>query len=67
MNQYRSVLLSLLMLLSGIILCAQEDAPGRIPEYEVPYEYPTVEGIMEVLHRVRVYYESTSPLCINDS
>ena len=36
-------------------LNAQEDAPERIPEYEVPYEFPTVEGVKEVLDRVRVY------------
>jgi len=39
----------------------QEDIPGRIPEYPVPYEYPTVDGIKDVLNRVRGYYESTSP------
>ena len=48
-------------------LNAQEDAPERIPEYEVPYEFPTVEGVKEVLDRVRVYYESTSTLSIIDS
>ena len=39
---------------------AQEKAPSRIPEYPVPYEYPTVAGIKDVLNRVRLYYESTS-------
>ena len=67
MNHYKSVLFSLLILLSGPMVCGQEDAPGRIPEYQVPYEYPTVDDIKEVLNRVRVYYESTSPLCIIDS
>ena len=64
MNYYKSGLISLLILLSGSMLSAQEDAPGRIPEYQVPYEYPTVDTITEVLNRVRVYYESTSPLGI---
>ena len=49
------------------MLTAQEDAPGRIPVYPVPYEYPTIDGIKEVLNRVRVYYESTSTLKIVDS
>ena len=35
------------------MLVAQEDAPGRIPVYPVPYEYPDVDGIKEVLNRVR--------------
>jgi unsaturated rhamnogalacturonyl hydrolase len=48
------------------MLTAQEDAPGRIPAYPVPYEFPTVEGIKEVLNRVRGYYESTSPQQIID-
>jgi rhamnogalacturonyl hydrolase YesR len=45
---------------------AQEDA-GRVPVYPVPYTYPTVEGVAEVLDRVRVYYESTSPQTIIDA
>jgi len=53
--------------LFSLPLLAQEDAPGRIPEYPVPYEYPTVEGIKEVLNRVRLYYEITSPQKIVDT
>lgn len=45
---------------------SQETVPGRIPEYEVPYEYPNVDSIKEVLNRIRVYYESTSPQLIID-
>lgn len=45
---------------------AQEDQ-GRIPVYPVPYTYPTVEGVSEVLNRVRMYYESTSPRIIMDA
>ena len=67
MNQYKSVLSFLLILLFSTMLIAQEDASGRIPEYPVAYEYPTVDGIKEVLNRVRVYYESTSPQKIIDS
>ena len=44
-----------------------EEVPGRIPEYPVPYEYPTVAGIKDVLNRVRVYYESTSSQTIIDA
>ena len=57
----------LFCLLFSPVLIAQEDAPERIPVYEVPYEFPTVDGIKEVLNRVRVYYESTSPLIIEDA
>jgi len=67
MKQYKSVLIFLLILLFSTMLTAQEDASGRIPKYPVPYEFPTVDGIKEVLNRVRVYYESTSPLNIIDS
>ncbi len=67
MNQYKSALLFLLILLFSTNLIAQEDAPGRIPEYPVPYEYPTVDGIKDVLNRVRGYYESTSPQKIIDA
>ena len=49
------------------ILIAREATPGRIPAYSVPYEYPTVKGIMDVLHRVRTYYKSTSAQKIMDS
>ncbi len=66
MNQYKSVLFCLVSLLCNTMLTAQEDAPGRIPEYPVPYEYPDIDGIKEVLNRVRVYYESTSPQTIVD-
>ena len=45
----------------------QEDAPGRIPEYSVPYEYPTVDDIKGVLNRVCGYYESTSPQTITNA
>jgi rhamnogalacturonyl hydrolase YesR len=40
---------------------------GRVPEYEIPYVLPTVDGIGDVLIRVRKYYESTSPQTIVDS
>ena len=67
MKQYKSVLIFIVILLFSTMLTAQEDASGRIPKYPVPYEFPTVDGIKEVLNRVRVYYESTSPLNIIDS
>lgn len=68
MNFHKPVFLFLLVTLIGLPLQAQEeDAPGRIPVYPVPYEYPTVDGIKEVLNRVRTYYESTSPQKIIDS
>jgi rhamnogalacturonyl hydrolase YesR len=63
--------LILFVILSGMLRCtllvAQENAPGRIPVYPVPYEFPTVEGIKEALDRVRGYYEATSTLEIINS
>ena len=64
-SEFYRIFLCLFVLTVG--LYAQEDAPGRIPDYPVAYEYPTVEGIKEVLNRVRLYYESTSPQKIIDA
>lgn len=66
LSQYLRVLSILSFLFLFALLTAQEDAPGRVPVYSVPYEYPTVDGIKEVLNRVRIYYESTSPQTIVD-
>lgn len=55
------------MISSSMILNGQENSAGRIPEYEIPYELPSVETIQEVLNRIRVYYESTSTQSIVDS
>jgi unsaturated rhamnogalacturonyl hydrolase len=66
-NWWRSIFSFLLVLSISASLFAQKDASGRIPVYEVPYEYPTVDGIKEVLNRVRTYYESTSPQLIVDA
>lgn len=49
------------------MLQAQQESPERVPDYPVPYDYPTVEGIEEILNRVLSYYESTSTLKIVDS
>ena len=57
----------LLILLAGIRLPAQEAATGRIPVYEIPYVYPSEDAIMETLHRIRNYYEVSSPQTIVDS
>ena len=57
----------LLLLFFSITVAAQEDAPGRIPQYDIPYELATVNEVKEVIDRVRIYYESTSPLNIIDS
>ncbi|MGD9929262.1 MAG: glycoside hydrolase family 105 protein [Mangrovibacterium sp.] len=48
-------------------LTAQQQPSGRIPEYAIPYEYPTVDGIKEVLNRIRGYYEASSPQTLIDS
>jgi len=66
-DQRKSIFGFLLPLLFSALLFAQEDAPGRIPVYPVPYEYPTIDGIKEIINRVRIYYESTSTLKIVDS
>jgi unsaturated rhamnogalacturonyl hydrolase len=60
MCQFKPVLFLFLLIPYSIKLNAQEVAPGRIPEYTVPYKYPSVDSIKEVLHRIRMYYESTS-------
>lgn len=67
MKHCRAVIVVFVLLVFGGTLTAQENAQGRIPEYPVPYEHPTVDGIMDVLHRVRDYYESTGTLRIVDS
>lgn len=67
MKKYLIFYVVLSGMLLGTLLSAQDNAPGRIPVYPVPYEFPTVEGIKEVLDRVRGYYESTSTLRIIDS
>lgn len=59
--------ITFLIILFTITLNAQEEVSGRIPVYEVPYEFPTEDGLLEVLNRVRTYYESTSELKIVDS
>ena len=46
---------------------AQKYPPERIDEYPVPYEFPTVDGIKDVLDRVRGYYKTTSPQNIIDA
>ncbi|WP_297088136.1 glycoside hydrolase family 88 protein [uncultured Draconibacterium sp.] len=61
----KQTFLVLLALLIASSIMAQ-DIPGRIPVYEVPYEYPDVEGVKEVLNRVRDYYESTCDFRIID-
>ena len=57
----------LLALFSVAIVSAQENAPGRVPDYPVAYDMPSVENVKEVLHRVKAYYEATSPQTIVDS
>ena len=66
-SQFKWILFGLFISLFSSIMIAQEVTPERIPEYPVPYEYPTVDGIKDVLNRVRLYYESTSSLIIVDS
>lgn len=67
MKKHTSPLVVLLLIMVSFlspVLQAQEE---RYPHYEIPYEYPSEEEVMEVLHRVRDYYESTSPQQVIDS
>ncbi len=63
----RVTLLTLLISTLSTLAIAQEDAPERIPEYPIPYEYPEVDDIKETLNRIRLYYEATSELKIIDT
>lgn len=66
--QWQKAACSLLLALFGsVTLWAQDNAPGRVPVYPVAYEMPSVENIKEVLHRVKRYYEATSPQTIVNS
>jgi hypothetical protein len=55
------------LIFSTYTLLAQDNAPERIPNYPVPYVYPTVDGIKGKLNQIRIYYESTSSIEIIDS
>lgn len=65
MNTLKNILIVLFITSPGYILKAQNDS-DRIPHYEIPYEFPEVENIKEILTSIRVYYESTSPQTIID-
>jgi rhamnogalacturonyl hydrolase YesR len=67
MNKLKTIIIALLLTSVSYILNAQENQEGRIPEYEIPYELPSTENVKEVLDRIRIYYESTSPQIIIDS
>lgn len=54
-NISRLTAIAAVLLCGNTVLNAQE---GRLPQYEVPYECPTVESVKEVLNRVRGYYEA---------
>lgn len=66
MKKIKHILILLFIIPQVVLLNAQEKETGRIPEYEVPYEFPKVENIKEVLNRIRIYYESSSPQTIVD-
>lgn len=54
----------LFLITSGSTLSAQEDVPGRVPVYPVAYTIPDADTILQVLHQVRRYYESTGKLTV---
>ncbi|MBN1414410.1 MAG: glycoside hydrolase family 88 protein [Bacteroidales bacterium] len=66
-NPFKPAVLFLLLMPYNLNLNAQEIVAGRIPEYPVPYVYPAADSIREVLNRIRIYYESSSPQIIIDS
>lgn len=59
------VFLITLMFVSNIP--AQENQSGRIPNYPIPYTFPSINNIKETLNRIKSYYESTSSLTIVDT
>ncbi len=67
MNKLKYTLIATFLIPFSLMMNAQENVHGRVPEYEIPYVLPTVDGIKDILNRVRVYYESTSPQTIIDS
>ncbi|WP_308992165.1 glycoside hydrolase family 88 protein [Mariniflexile litorale] len=66
MNTFKYILIVLFIVPQIHLLNAQENSSSRIPEYEIPYEFPEVDNIKEVLNRIRVYYEASSPQTIVD-
>lgn len=67
MKNFKTILIAFVLIPSLFILNAQDAQPNRYPDYEVKYELPTVDGVTEVLHRIRNYYEASSPQTIIDS
>jgi unsaturated rhamnogalacturonyl hydrolase len=67
MKLIKSISVLTIIVFNSFLLIAQENAPGRVPEYSVSYEYPTVDGIKEILNRIRIYYESSSQQKIIDA
>lgn len=67
MNRLNHILVVLLVIPQTQILEAQETEKSRVPQYEIPYELPTVENVKEILNRIRIYYEATSNQTIVDS
>ena len=65
MKKYSIALIVLLVI--DFSALAQEDSSGRIPEYNIPYELPSVENIKDILNRIRVYYEESSNQSVVDS
>jgi len=67
MKQIKSLLFILIVFNFSTKLQAQDDVAGRKPVYVVPYQLPTIDGVKDVLNRVRGYYEATSTQSIIDS
>jgi len=67
MDRIKFIAVSVMLSVFSLGLWAQKDSAGRIPEYEIAYELPTTQKVMDVLNRIRTYYESTSSQTIVDS
>ncbi|MDR2148133.1 MAG: glycoside hydrolase family 88 protein [Tannerella sp.] len=55
------------LLFSTSVHMALHAQEGRYPHYEIPYVYPEVTDIKEVLNRIRDYYEKSSVQRVVDS
>ena len=61
MTPLKSVLFALALLGAAPQAMAQDIVNGRVPVYPVPYVLPGIDSIKGAMHRIRTYYEGTSP------
>ncbi len=66
-NRRSTTLCFLFALLVSSTIFGQENTQSRIPDYPVPYTYPNIDSIKDLLNLVKQYYDSTCDLKIIDS